>query len=715
MATLSKPSSHILALGIAWIASVNLAHAQAAVFTYQGQLTQSGTPFTGSTEVQATLWDALGGGLAVATNTPPSVIVGVTNGLFVLPLDFGSAPFAAGAERWLQLEVRTTIGPFTPLAPRQKLTPTPYALTAAQLSGTLPSATLGGTYSGTVAFNNAGNAFNGSFTGVGTGLTSLNASQWTSGTVPNARLSGTYGNALIFSNPGNNFAGEGRGLTALSASQLALGTVPDARLAANVARTNQVWLLGGNAGTTAGAQFLGTTDDKPLELKVNGRRGLRIEPNTNGAPNLIGGSLNNFVEAGVVGAFIGGGGATNFPFVTDNRPNVIGSHFGVIGGGFDNSILTNSRLAVIVGGRENEIQSSSSQAAIVGGERNIVGTNSQLAIIVGGSENEIQGSSSRAAIVGGERNTVGTNSQYAFIGSGFVNSVRDSRYGVIGSGFGNNIRSQSGGFIGGGVVNQLGGTNLGGSSALTTNAHNAIVGGAENWIAAGAANSFIGGGLENFIGQDVMFATVPGGRGNQVTGDYSFAAGRNARANHDGTFVWGDSASAVLASTSSDQFIVRARGGMWFGTNNSPSIPAGRFINTSAGGFLSTGGAWTDSSDRNAKENFQPVDRREILERVTRLPVATWNYKAEASAVRHIGPVAQEFYSSFGVGQDDQHIAPLDANGVALAAIQGLNQKLEDENQALRTELKLRDALLADLERRLAAIERRNAPARRQD
>jgi len=54
-------------------------------------------------------------------------------------------------------------------------------------------------------------------------------------------------------------------------------------------------------------------------------------------------------------------------------------------------------------------------------------------------------------------------------------------------------------------------------------------------------------------------------------------------------------------------------------------------------------------------------------------------------------------------------------DSVALAAIQGLNQKLENDNHALRTELKLRDALLADLERRLAAIEQRNAPAGRQD
>src|SRR4030095_10533307 len=81
--------------------------AQGTAFTYQGQLASSGTNYTGTAEFQATLWTVPSGGTVLATNSPPSVIVGVTNGLFVLPLDFG-ANFP-GADRWLQLEVRTAI------------------------------------------------------------------------------------------------------------------------------------------------------------------------------------------------------------------------------------------------------------------------------------------------------------------------------------------------------------------------------------------------------------------------------------------------------------------------------------------------------------------------------------------------------------------------------------------------------------------------------
>jgi hypothetical protein len=93
--------------------------AQGTAFTYQGRLEIGGTNYTGSAELQPTLWSAVSGGTQLAGNSPVSVIVGVTNGLFVLPLNFG-ANFP-GASRWLQLEVRTVIGPFTTLSPRQRL------------------------------------------------------------------------------------------------------------------------------------------------------------------------------------------------------------------------------------------------------------------------------------------------------------------------------------------------------------------------------------------------------------------------------------------------------------------------------------------------------------------------------------------------------------------------------------------------------------------
>jgi hypothetical protein len=133
---------------------------------------------------------------------------------------------------------------------------------------------------------------------------------------------------------------------------------------------------------------------------------------------------------------------------------------------------------------------------------------------------------------------------------------------------------------------------------------------------------------------------------------------------------------------------------------------------------LDSGGLWVrntfvSSSDRNRKENFQPVDAREVLEKVAALPVSRWNYKDDPDTP-HIGPMAQDFHAAFGAGADDKHITMVDADGVALAAIQGLNEKLKDKDAEiarLREETAaLREALSkqsATLEARLEALERR--------
>ena len=76
------------------------------------------------------------------------------------------------------------------------------------------------------------------------------------------------------------------------------------------------------------------------------------------------------------------------------------------------------------------------------------------------------------------------------------------------------------------------------------------------------------------------------------------------------------------------------------------------------------------------------------------LPISTWNYKTDAPRVRHMGPMAEDFHAVFGLGADEQHISPLDANGVALAAIQGLYGR--SQNQAAR--IQTQAARIEDLE-----------------
>lgn len=112
------------------------------------------------------------------------------------------------------------------------------------------------------------------------------------------------------------------------------------------------------------------------------------------------------------------------------------------------------------------------------------------------------------------------------------------------------------------------------------------------------------------------------------------------------------------------------------------------------GGNVTFGGTVTPGSSREIKKNFAAVDPQQVLDKLVAVPVSAWTYKAEPDSVRHLGPVAEDFYAAFGLGQDDKGISVTDAAGVAFAAIQGLHEQLV-----------ARDALIADLQARLAVLE----------
>ena len=85
-------------------------------------------------------------------------------------------------------------------------------------------------------------------------------------------------------------------------------------------------------------------------------------------------------------------------------------------------------------------------------------------------------------------------------------------------------------------------------------------------------------------------------------------------------------------------------------------------------------------SDRNLKRDIVPVDEKAILQGVANMSVSTWSYKSDDPSVRHLGPMAQDFYSAFGLGDTDRAYYPVDAHGVALAAIKALAQEVEEQN-----------------------------------
>ena len=605
--------------------------AQGAAFTYQGRLNDGGPPANGNYDLKFTLFDASAAGNPLGPGPLTNANLGVSNGLFTVTLDFGVGMFP-GADRWLEIGVRTNGGTlFTMLAPRQKIAPTPYAITAENLIS-------GG-------------------------------------------LAGTYTNAVTLNNAGNVLAGNGAGLVGVNAATV--GGLGPAGL----------WQTGGNAGTTPGLNYLGTSDNQPLELKAGGARAMRLEPNLAGAPNVIGGAPFNAVGPGSVGSTIGGGGATNY-FGFYSYTNDIYADFGVIGGGVDNHIQTYAQYAAIGGGQGDLIQTNSNYGVIAGGYANTVETNSLFTFIGGGVGNDIQANASDSTVGGGEFNWIQANADHSTIEGGHYNTIQfgannstigggnqntvasnspsvtiaggdgntaKGTYAVVGGGYFNfanaynstigggssNTNNAAGGTIAGGDENFIDGAlnyglaSIGGGSGnrilavnnasiiaggllnfIQSGSHASSIGGGQNnniqdngicsVIAGGDSNtiqtnatrstisggggnlinndssySVLGGGKSNVIETAANFAVISGGAGNVVAGQYatvpggtanyaggvcSFAAGKGANAQNNGSFVWADSQVGAFSDTGPNQFLIRAAGGVGIGVTSPTAV-----------------------------------------------------------------------------------------------------------------------------------------------
>ena len=178
--------------------------------------------------------------------------------------------------------------------------------------------------------------------------------------------------------------------------------------------SNTYWEVSGNAGTSAGTHFLGTSDDEPMEIHVNGRRALRLEPHPHGA-NVIGGHPSNSVASAVKAATIaGGGGFVEAPAPGSVFANHVASDFGTVGGGAGN---TASGLgSTVAGGVAN--QAAIQTATVSGGARN---TASGLAATVsGGVDNSAF--ELGATVGGGDENTA--SNIHATIAGGYLNTAR---------------------------------------------------------------------------------------------------------------------------------------------------------------------------------------------------------------------------------------------------------------------------------------------------
>jgi hypothetical protein len=265
--------------------------------------------------------------------------------------------------------------------------------------------------------------------------------------------------------------------------------------------------------------------------------------------------------------------------------------------------------------------------------------------------------------------------------------------GSCSSAYGNQV-TLSFGTVGGGAGNKAG-------------SYDTVAGGDDN-NASGGYSTVAGGAANTASGPN---STVAGGHFNTASGNTSFAAGDAAHVTHDSSFVWSGWSKGGAPSFSAnaawfggehglgiDYYVQRGDGGgtrwVYIGDNFS-----GITFNTWTTAYLSDGGTCTNASDRALKADFTAVDAQAVLAKVAQLPIDEWRYKSEGGQ-RHLGPVAQDFYAAFGLGADDKHISTVDEGGVALAAIKGLNARVEEQQREiaeLRERVQKAETLAADV------------------
>jgi trimeric autotransporter adhesin len=489
------------------------------------------------------------------------------------------------------------------------------------------------------------------------------------GSLPN-RVTDVYGTV---SGGFNNQSGDNAGLVTDTAFATVGGGMGNTASGPNAT-------IGGGEGNTAsgenttvcGGMGNDATDDRAT---IGGGSG-----NTAGSIATVGGGVANTAASG---ATVGGGywntASGDDSTIAGGSGNTASGRGATISGGgqyIDYEQTASGDYSLIGGGRSNI---ASGDFSTVGGGAN--NTASGFGSVVAGGGGYITGcspycrtspnqaSGNESAIVGGLDNVA--SGEITFIGGGMANSTSELG-GVVVGGM-SNPNSGEYGFLGGGLLNEI--TDQGFRGVL--------VGGQSNVLDGGYG--FIGSGSSNTV--NGYLGMVLGGDSNTAGGYGSFASGHRAKTNSAaaGSFVWSDSNDFDLWSWNPNEFVARATGGFWFisGIDGSGNITSGAHL-------VSGANQWSQLSDRNSKTAFQNVDAKNIAAAVAGLPIQSWQYKSQDASIRHIGPMAQDFSAAFGLGEDEHYIGTLDADGVALAAIQGLyqlNQEQAAEIQSLKARL----------------------------
>lgn len=164
---------------------------------------------------------------------------------------------------------------------------------------------------------------------------------------------------------------------------------------------------------------------------------------------------------------------------------------------------------------------------------------------------------------------------------------------------------------------------------------------------------------------------------------------------HTGAILFGDGSTQVyFAAVANNEFAVRAAGGFRFRTNSFATtgcnLPAGS-------------GVFACASDRNLKSGFWDVDGEDVLRKLAGIPVTRWRFTGEAAGVTHVGPMAQDFFAAFGLGDSDRMIGYTDINGINMRAIQALEARTRDLDAA-RDRIRELEARVQKLEAAVEAL-----------
>lgn len=618
------------------------------LLNYQGYLANpADSALTTNVVMTFTLYDAPTNGNTLWTEIHPTV--SVAKGLFnVLLGSVATLPTSVftGANAYLGISVGTD----PEMTPRARVAATAYAYRV----GTVDGAT-GGTVTGDVTIVGKGN--------IGTGNTNSGNLSFVVGRNNSANgeestVCGGLGNVAeaIHCTVGGGFENHASNVDATVGGGAHNQATGDRAVISggheNLASASQATVGGGwgniASGTTAsilgGYYNLASNVDAVV---VGGTSNA-----ASGARSFVGGgetdtaSGDNSTVAGGLFNTASGPGAT----ICGGNGNLSGNNDATVSGGFHNAAMG---FRAFVGGGEND-SANADHSTVGGGNGNTASLDGST--VAGGQENRASGD--RAAVAGGLRNAA--TGFRSFVGGGEYDTA-SAGHATIGGGD-HNLASFEGSTVAGGQDNRASGD------------HSVIGGGLRN--TASGYRSFVGGG--EYDTASGYFAVVPGGQLNLAQGALSFAAGRRAKAYNNGCFVWGDQTDADVTTNGDNQFKARATGGVWFYTNT--ALTAG--LRLAAGGS-----SWLTISDSTKKQNIRLVDTRDMLSKVRSLPIKQWSYKSQDPSIEHVGPMAQDFYNLFKLGDDNISISTIDPSGIALAAIQELakkNEKLEAEVATLK-------------------------------